>query len=247
VRYQGGSNAGHTVVIKDKEYIFHLVPSGILHKGKVCCIGNGVVVDLAALIQEIEGLSKAGISIDSRLKISSLAHVILPYHKILDQLRESKRIKKIGTTKRGIGPCYADKINRCGIRMIDLLNPRVLREKIRDNLKEKNEIFRNVYGYKEFSFNKIYKEYLNYGKILSRYICNTQYLLNKAIAEKKDILFEGAQGTFLDIDFGTYPFVTSSSAVAGGACIGTGVSPVKINKIIGLYYQGRRRPFPRRV
>jgi len=234
VRYQGGSNAGHTVVIKDKEYIFHLMPSGILRKGKVCCIGNGVVVDLAALIQEIEGLSKAGISIDNRLKISSLAHVILPYHKILDQLRESKRIKKIGTTKRGIGPCYADKINRCGIRMIDLLNPRILREKIMDNLKEKNEIFRNVYGYKEFSFNKIYKEYLNYGKILSRYICNTQYLLNKAIAEKKDILFEGAQGTFLDIDFGTYPFVTSSSAVAGGACIGTGVSPVKINKIIGV-------------
>jgi adenylosuccinate synthase len=234
VRYQGGSNAGHTVVVGDKEYIFHLVPSGILRKGKVCCIGNGVVVDLAALIQEIKDLAKAGISIDSRLKISSLAHVILPYHKILDQLRESKRIKKIGTTKRGIGPCYADKINRCGIRMIDLLNPRVLREKIRDNLKEKNEIFKNVYGYREFSFNKIYKDYLNYGKILSRYICNTHYLLNKAIAEKKDILFEGAQGTFLDIDFGTYPFVTSSSAIAGGACIGTGVSPVKINKIVGV-------------
>ena len=234
VRYQGGSNAGHTVVVGDKEYIFHLMPSGILHKGKVCCIGNGVVVDLAALIQEIKDLAKAGISIDSRLKISSLAHVILPYHKILDQLRESKRIKKIGTTKRGIGPCYADKINRCGIRMIDLLNPRVLREKIRDNLKEKNEIFKNVYGYREFSFNKIYKEYLNYNKVLFKYICNIHLVLNKASDEKKDILFEGAQGTFLDIDFGTYPFVTSSSATAGGACIGTGISPVKIDKIVGV-------------
>ena len=234
VRYQGGSNAGHTVVVKGKVYIFHLIPSGILHKAKICCIGNGVVVDPQALIQEIKHLSSAGIRIDGRLKISSLAHVILPYHKILDQLRETKRTKKIGTTKRGIGPCYADKINRCGIRMVDLLNPRILKEKIEDNLKEKNEIFRKVYRHAGFNFNKIYKEYLDYAKKLSKYICNTRPLLNKAIDDKKNILFEGAQGTFLDIDFGTYPFVTSSSAIAGGACIGTGISPVNIDKIVGV-------------
>lgn len=234
VRYQGGSNAGHTVVVGDKEYIFHLMPSGILHKEKICCIGNGVVVDPKALIEEIDCLSKDRINIDGRLKISSLAHVIFPYHKILDELRESKRTNKIGTTGKGIGPCYADKISRCGIRMADLLNPGVLREKLLDNLKEKNEIFRKVYGYPEFSFNKIYREYLNYGRRLSQYVCNVALLLNKAIENKKNILFEGAQGTFLDVDFGTYPFVTSSSATAGGACTGSGVSPLFIDKIVGV-------------
>ena len=234
VRYQGGSNAGHTVVVDGEEYIFHLIPSGILHKTKVCCIGNGVVVDPIILIKEIKDLALRGIHINGRLKISSLAHVILPYHKILDQLREAKRTNKIGTTKRGIGPCYADKISRCGIRMLDLLNPGVFRDKLKDNLKEKNGIFKKVYGHTGFNFNKIYKEYLDYGKVLSPYICNTHFLLNKACAKEKDILFEGAQGTFLDIDFGTYPFVTSSSATAGGACIGTGISPVKIDKIVGV-------------
>jgi len=234
VRYQGGSNAGHTVVVDGKEYIFHLIPSGILHKGKICCIGNGVVIDTAALIQEIEGLAAAGISVDKRLKISALAHVILPYHRILDQMREMKRSHKIGTTGRGIGPCYSDKINRCGIRMIDLLNPAVFREKLQDNLKEKNEIFKKVYAHPGFNFKEIYLEYLNYGKTLTPYISNTHAILNQAVAEKKDILFEGAQGTFLDIDFGTYPFVTSSSATAGGACIGTGISPVKIDKVVGV-------------
>ena len=234
VRYQGGSNAGHTVVVNGKVYIFHLIPSGILHKAKICCIGNGVVVDPAVLINEIKYLSASGIRIHNRLKISSLAHVILPYHKILDQLRELKRTHKIGTTKRGIGPCYADKISRCGIRMLDLLNPYVLKDKLKDNLKEKNAIFRKVYGHSGFNFDKIYRDYLNYGKELAKYICNTHFLLNEACAKKKDILFEGAQGTFLDIDFGTYPFVTSSSATAGGACIGTGISPVKIDKIVGV-------------
>ncbi len=234
VRYQGGSNAGHTVVVDDKEYIFHLIPSGILHKGKVCYIGNGVVVDPAVLIEEIEGLARAGISIGGRLKISSLAHVIMPYHKILDKLREIKMTHRIGTTGRGIGPCYADKINRCGIRIIDLLNPRVFREKLKDNLKEKNEIFRKVYNHSGYSFENTYRQYLAYGKRLSKYICNTTSCLNRAIADKKDILFEGAQGTFLDIDFGTYPFVTSSSTISGGACIGSGISPIKINKVIGV-------------
>ena len=234
VRYQGGNNAGHTVVVKNKVYIFHLIPSGILHKEKTCCIGNGVVVDPSVLLQEIRDLEKAGINIGSRLKISSLAHVILPYHRILDQLRETKRAHKIGTTGRGIGPSYADKISRCGIRMVDLLNPRVFSDKLKDNLKEKNEIFRKVYRHPGFSFNSIYREYLNYGRLFSGYICNTALLLNKAISTGKDILFEGAQGTFLDIDFGTYPFVTSSSATSGGACIGTGVPPVAIDKVVGV-------------
>ncbi|MCX5695645.1 MAG: adenylosuccinate synthase [Candidatus Omnitrophica bacterium] len=234
VRYQGGNNAGHTVVVGDKEYIFHLMPSGILHKAKVCVIGNGVVVDPFVLLQEIKEIKKAGIDIGGRLKISALAHVILPYHKILDQLRETKRKNKIGTTGRGIGPCYADKIIRCGIRMVDLLNPKILSAKLKDNLKEKNEVFKKVYQHKGFDFNSIYKEYLNYGKLFAPYISNTALLLNKAIDANKDILFEGAQGTFLDIDFGTYPFVTSSSATSGGACVGSGVSPAKINKVIGV-------------
>jgi adenylosuccinate synthase len=234
VRYQGGSNAGHTVVVDGREYIFHLVPSGILHKGKICIIGNGVVVDPQALIKEIQDLFSVGIFINNNLKISSLAHVILPYHKILDQLRELKRANKIGTTGKGIGPCYSDKINRCGIRMIDLLNPEVLRDKLKDNLKEKNEIFKKVYAHPGFNFEKIYREYLGYGKKLSKYISNTAILLNTAIRQKKDILFEGAQGTFLDVDFGTYPFVTSSSATAGGACTGSGIPPVMMDKIVGV-------------
>jgi len=248
VRYQGGSNAGHTVVVGGSEYIFHLIPSGILHKGKICCIGNGVVVDPAVLIKEIDDLLLSGIDIDNRLKISSLAHVIFPYHKILDELRESKRVDKIGTTKRGIGPCYADKINRCGIRIVDLLNWRIFREKLKDNLDEKNIILQKVYRYPKFKFEKIYRDYLNYGKRLSRYICDTHILLNKAVTQKKDILFEGAQGTFLDIDFGTYPFVTSSSATSGGACAGTGISPVKIDKVTGVIKAYTTRvgegPFP---
>ena len=248
VRYQGGNNAGHTVVVGDKEYIFHLMPSGILHKGKTCVVGNGVVIDPFVLLQEIEEIKKTGININGRLKISSLAHVILPYHKILDQLRETKRKNKIGTTGRGIGPCYADKIIRCGIRMVDLLNPNILSEKLKDNLKEKNEIFKKVYKHKGFDFNSIYKEYINYGRLFAPYISNTALLLNQAIAQKKDILFEGAQGTFLDIDFGTYPFVTSSSSTSGGACVGTGVSPAKIDKVMGVVKAYTTRvgegPFP---
>ncbi len=234
VRYQGGNNAGHTVVVDGKEYIFHLLPSGILHKGKICCIGNGVVIDPAVLLKEISELRTAGIDIDGRLKISTLAHVILPYHRIMDKLRETRRANKIGTTGRGIGPCYGDKIARCGIRMIDLLNGRILRDKLKDNLQEKNEIFKKVYRHPGFDFDQIYAEYLGYGKRFRPFIGNTSVLLNDAISRKKDVLFEGAQGTFLDIDFGTYPFVTSSSATAGGACVGTGVSPVAIDKVIGV-------------
>jgi len=234
VRYQGGNNAGHTVVVGKKEYIFHLIPSGILHSGKICCIGNGVVIDPQVLLDELDSLRKNGIDFNRRFKISTLAHVIMPYHKNLDQLREAKRKNKIGTTGRGIGPCYADKINRCGIRMIDLLNPDIFRDKLKDNLKEKNEIFKKVYQHSGFVFEKIYRQYLEYGELFSPYICNTAALLNKATEDKSDILLEGAQGTFLDIDFGTYPFVTSSSTIAGGCCIGAGLSPVKIDKVIGV-------------
>ncbi len=249
VRYQGGNNAGHTVVVGDEEYIFHLIPSAILHQDKVCVIGNGAVIDPKALLEEIDGLMKRNIPVTSaRLKISALAHVVMPYHRILDGLRESKRKNKIGTTGRGIGPCYADKVTRCGIRMIDLLNPRVLKTKLEDNLTEKNEIFTKVFHYKNFSFADIYKEYLKYGKKIGKYICDTALFLNEAIDRKKTILFEGAQGTFLDIDFGTYPFVTSSNSIVGGVCTGSGVAPTKIDKAIAAVKAYTTRvgegPFP---
>ncbi len=249
VRYQGGNNAGHTVVVNDKVYIFHLLPSAILHDHKVCVIGNGVVIDPRALIQEIQDLKKRNIKISSsQLKVSGNAHVVMPYHRVLDGLRESKRHNKIGTTGRGIGPCYSDKVTRCGIRMVDLLNPRVLKSKLEDNLREKNEIFQKVFNHPSYPFEEIYGEYLMYGKTLKPFICDTALYLNKMIQEKKTILFEGAQGTFLDIDFGTYPFVTSSNSIVGGVCPGSGVAPTKIDKAIAAVKAYTTRvgegPFP---
>ena len=233
VRYQGGNNAGHTVIVGNEQYIFHLIPSAILHEKKVCVIGNGVVVDPKAFLLEIAMLKSRRINANpNRLKISANAHVVMPYHRILDGLRESKRKNKIGTTGRGIGPCYADKVTRCGIRVVDLLNPRILKAKLEDNLTEKNEIFKKVFGRSDFSFGDIYNEYLGYGKQMKPYVCDTALFLNEAIDKKKSVLFEGAQGTFLDIDFGTYPFVTSSNSIVGGVCSGSGVPPTKINKII---------------
>ncbi|MBI3601895.1 MAG: adenylosuccinate synthase [Candidatus Omnitrophica bacterium] len=233
VRYQGGNNAGHTVIVGQREYVFHLIPSAILRPSKTCVIGNGVVVDPKALLEEINGLKKRGFSMTNRqLKVSCNAHVVMPYHRIMDQLRETKRTNKIGTTGRGIGPCYSDKIGRMGIRMIDLLNPWVLKAKLEDNLNEKNDIFTKVYGHKRYDFKKIYREYLGYGLRLKSYICDTSLFLNEAIDRKKKVLFEGAQGTFLDVDFGTYPFVTSSNATSAGVCSGTGVPPAKIGKVI---------------
>ncbi len=234
VRYQGGNNAGHTVVVSGKSFIFHLLPSGILHSDKVCVIANGVVVDPAVLLEEIKTIEDKGFSVEGRLKVSEQAHVIFPYHRILDGLRETKRSNKIGTTGRGIGPCYADKAFRCGIRMGDLLNPRLLKDKLNDNLKEKNEIFKKVYRHPGFSFKELYDVYMSYGRRLKSYICDTSILLNDACSVKKSVLFEGAQGTFLDIDFGTYPFVTSSNTISAGACAGTGVAPTKIDRIIGV-------------
>jgi adenylosuccinate synthase len=236
VRYQGGNNAGHTVVIDNDEFILHLVPSGILHPGKVCVIANGVVIDPKALLEEIEILKKRQIEISSRnLKISDLAQVIMPYHRIIDGLREAKRgAEKIGTTGRGIGPCYVDKFSRCGIRLADLLNPEVLRHKLKINLDEKNEIFRKIYNHPGFSYDEILNEYLAYAEKIREYAIDTVSFLNENLDKGKRVLFEGAQGTFLDIDFGTYPFVTSSYATAGGACIGAGVSPTKIDKVVGV-------------
>jgi len=235
IRFQGGNNAGHTVVIGDEEFILHLIPSGILHKGKVCVIGNGVVVDPEALLNEIDTLKNRGIKVDRSLVVSDQVHMIFPYHKLLDELREIRKGRsKIGTTKRGIGPCYADKVARCGIRLTELLNPREFRKKLKFNIDEKNAILRTLYGNKGFSLEGIYEKYLGYGKRIERYMKNAPLFLNDAIDKKKSLLFEGAQGTLLDIDHGTYPYVTSSNATAGGACIGSGVSPVKIGRVIGV-------------
>lgn len=235
VRYQGGNNAGHTVVINNRQFILHLIPSGILHPGKICIIGNGVVVDPQALLEEITYLKKNGIQLNNNLLISDQVHLIFPYHKIFDRLRESKRGgRKIGTTGRGIGPCYTDKAARTGIRLADLLDLKVFEEKLKSNLKEKNLILRKVYGVKGFSFKKIMEQYLFFRKKIRRYACNCSKILNQAIADKKDILFEGAQGTLLDVDQGTYPFVTSSNATAGGACTGAGIGPTKIGEVVGV-------------
>ena len=246
-RYQGGNNAGHTVVIGKDSFVLHLIPSGILHKGKICVIGNGVVVDPKALLEEIQMLESKGIQIESRLFISRDAHVIFPYHKKLDELREAKK-KKIGTTKKGIGPCYADKVARLGIRFVDLLNDEIFREKLQSNLDEKNAILSKIYNAEGFSFDDLYKEYTDYAKQLKKYICDTAVMLNTAIKGKKRILFEGAQGTLLDVDHGTYPYVTSSNSTAGGAATGTGVGPTKIDKVIGVVKAYTTRvgegPFP---
>lgn len=251
VRYQGGCNAGHTVVKGDKQFIFHLIPSGILHKGVKCLIGNGVVIDPESLLQEIENLKKKNIEIDDNLFIDFKAHVVLPYHKTLDEIKELKRGEdKIGTTKRGIGPAYADKITRTGIRMIDLIDEKLLPKKLENNLNEKDAIFGKLYGLKIFNQEKkdILKKHREYGQLLKKYVTDVSLYLNQAINEEKNILFEGAQGTLLDIDHGTFPYVTSSNPIAGGACIGTGVGPTKIDRVMGITkaYTTRvgRGPFP---
>jgi len=233
VRFQGGNNAGHTVVIKGEKFVFHIVPSGILRKNKSCVIGNGVVVDPKVLIEEIDYLRKKGVEISPKnLRISLLSHVIMPYHRVMDSFRETKRIQKIGTTKRGIGPCYMDKISRCGIRIVDLLDPKKLELKIKDNLREKNPLFKEVYGSSYFSFKKIFAEYSRYAKFLKPYCCDAvDYLYTN---RKKRFLFEGAQGTYLDVDFGTYPFVTSSNTISGNAFVGSGASFIKVDRMIGV-------------
>jgi adenylosuccinate synthase len=249
VRYQGGNNAGHTVVIGEEKFILHLIPSGILHKKKICIIGNGVVVDPRALIEEIDKLESKNIEVKGRLFVSELAHLIFPYHKVIDELKEVKKGKsKIGTTKRGIGPCYADKVSRSGIRLIDLLNDKIFREKLRENIEEKNAILKVLYSFKGFSFDEIYADYAGFRERIKSFACDTSLKLNRAVEGRKSVLFEGAQGTMLDVDHGTYPFVTSSNATAGGASTGSGVGPTRITKVVGVVKAYTTRvgegPFP---
>jgi len=246
-RYQGGANAGHTVAIGDKQYILHLIPSGILREDVICVIGNGVVIDPTALLEEIELLKKHGISVEGRLFISHNAHLIMPYHKLLDSINESGG-NKIGTTGRGIGPCYIDKYARKGIRIVDLLNRKILGEKIRENLKEKNNLLKKVYEHAELDVDSIIEQYEAFDDAIDKYIKDVPAYLNVAITEGKSILLEGAQGALLDVDHGTYPFVTSSNPTSGGACTGTGIPPTKITDVFGIVKAYTTRvgngPFP---
>ena len=235
VRFQGGNNAGHTVVVGQEEFIFHLIPSGILHPGTIAVIGNGVVVDPQALLDEIALLRRRGVAIERNLLISELAHIIFPYHKALDRAREeAPGARRLGTTGRGIGPCYVDKVGRCGIRLADLIDPEVLEEKLRVNLEEKNAILTGAYHKPALSFEEVLRRYRTYGEQLAPFAADVTVTLNEALAAGKRILFEGAQGTLLDIDYGTYPYVTSSNATAGGVCVGGGVGPSRIDRVIGV-------------
>jgi len=236
VRFQGGNNAGHTLEVEGRQFIFHLIPSGILYEDKKCLIGNGLVVDPAVLLEEMEGLKKAGITLGpDRLSLSEKAHIIMPYHKALDLAREKAKGKdKIGTTGRGIGPCYEDKVTRTGVRAVDLTEPDVLEEKIRTNLKEKNFLLEKFLGASPLKAEPILKEYLAMGQKLAPFITDVSVELDQALKAGKAILFEGAQGTHLDIDHGTYPFVTSSNPVASSACSGAGVGPRKIHHVLGI-------------
>jgi adenylosuccinate synthase len=246
-RYQGGANAGHTVEIGDKQYILHLIPSGILRKDVNCVIGNGVVVDPNALLAEIKFLEENNISVKGRLFISHNAHLIMPYHKLLDSIGESGE-RKIGTTGRGIGPCYMDKYARKGIRIVDLLKKDTLRKKIRENLEEKNTLLKNVYKREGLDVEEIINEYIQFDKAIDSYVTDVPSMLNNAIKEGKNILLEGAQGALLDVDHGTYPYVTSSSPTSGGASTGTGIPPNKITSIFGIVKAYTTRvgqgPFP---
>ncbi|MEW6159076.1 MAG: adenylosuccinate synthase [Verrucomicrobiota bacterium] len=234
VRTQGGNNAGHTVFIGEKKYVLHLVPSGILRDRKRCVIGNGVVVDPISLVEEIDGLLKLGIKVNGNLFVSETAHLVFPYHRELDAQREILKGKnKIGTTKRGIGPAYGDKAARTGLRLIDLVNPARFELMLRAKIKENNEILK-AFGAKPLSFKKVHAAYREAGDRLRPFVTNTVVLLHQAAARGENILFEGAQGTFLDIDHGTYPFVTSSNTTAGGACTGSGVPPNRMDRVVGV-------------
>jgi adenylosuccinate synthase len=248
VRYQGGNNAGHTVVIGDQKYALHLLPSGILSPNVIPVIGNGVVIDPAVLLTEIKGLNERGID-TSKLKISTNAHLITPYHRTIDKVSERFLGKaKIGTTGRGIGPAYADKINRIGIRVQDLFDPSILKQKIEAALHDKNQILIKVFNRKGITVDEVLTEYLGYAEILKPYVVDTALLLDQALKVEKNVLLEGSQGTLLDVDHGTYPFVTSSNPTAGGASTGSGIGPTKITRVIGILKAYTTRvgsgPFP---
>jgi len=236
VRFQGGNNAGHTLVVGGEQFIFHIIPSGILYEGKKCLIGNGLVVDPEVLLKEIESLGQTGITVDSkRLSLSDKAHIIMPYHKAIDLARELAKGKdKIGTTGRGIGPCYEDKVARTGIRVVDLIDPEVLEEKLRANLKEKNFYLTKFLDAEPLEAGQILEKYLAMAEKLSPYITDVSIELEQTLKAGGKILFEGAQGTHLDIDHGTYPFVTSSNPVAGSVCAGAGIGPNQLHHILGI-------------
>ena len=235
VRYQGGANAGHTVVVEDEKYVFHLVPSGILYPDKICVIGNGVVIDPEALFEELDALKNRGKSL-ARLVVSYGAHIVMPYHKQIDTLLESARSEgqNIGTTGRGIGPCYSDKFERVGIRAEDLVNPQILKEKLMTNIERKNEILTKIYGVKPLDPDAIYETALGWGKRIKPLLGDAFLEIHEALGSGQNVLFEGAQGTLLDVDHGTYPFVTSSSPCSGGACTGAGIGPGRIDRVIGV-------------
>lgn len=233
-RYQGGNNAGHTILIQGKKYKLTLIPSGIFYDNKICVIGNGTVINPAALIEEIKYIHENGYSTDN-LKISDRAHVIMPYHLLLDELEEDQKgVNKIGTTRKGIGPCYVDKFSRNGIRMADLMDAEEFERKLRHMVGQKNHLIEKVYGKQGLDVEQILSDYLGYAEFIRKYVTDTSVVLNQAIDGGQRVLFEGAQGVMLDIDQGTYPFVTSSNPTAGGVCIGSGVGPTKIHQVIGV-------------
>ncbi|MBW1780820.1 MAG: adenylosuccinate synthase [Deltaproteobacteria bacterium] len=236
VRFQGGNNAGHTLVVEGKQFIFHIIPSGILYEDKKCLIGNGLVVDPEVLLEEMENLKAAGISVGpERLSLSEKAHIIMPYHKAVDLAKEAAKGKaKLGTTGRGIGPCYEDKAARIGVRAVDLTDPEILEEKVRANLREKNFILEKFLGAQPLEAGPILDTYLPMGEKLAPFITDVSVELDQALKEEKQILFEGAQGTHLDVDHGTYPFVTSSNPVAGSACAGAGIGPKQLHHVVGI-------------
>jgi len=248
VRYQGGNNAGHTVVAKGEEFKLHLIPSGILYEDKTCVIGNGVVVDPKVLLDELDYLAERKVK-TGKLLISSNAHVIMPYHRLLDALEEESRGEhKIGTTKRGIGPAYMDKTLRIGIRIMDLIDEDEFAAKFRRNLTEKNNLLTKVYGVEPLDYDAIYKEYSGYAQRLRPYVVDSSLVIDESLKAGEKVLFEGAQGTLLDLDHGTYPYVTSSHPIAGGACIGAGVGPTRIDRVVGVIKAYTTRvgegPFP---
>ena len=250
VRYQGGNNAGHTIKFDNEKFVLHLIPSGILHPGKICVIGNGVVLDPQAFFEELSILEAKNVHMRGRLFVSDEAHLLFPYHRLMDQLREEAFVARgmIGTTKKGIGPCYADKMARHGIRVADLKNLSYFKDRLGMVLEEKNEVLRKIYKHPGLSFKKIFKEFSGYRKKLLSYAINTPCYLFQATQKGKSLLFEGAQGTMLDVDHGTYPFVTSSNATVGGAITGSGVSPTLIDKVMGVVKAYTTRvgegPFP---
>jgi adenylosuccinate synthase len=250
-RYQGGPNAGHTVYYDGRQLVLHQIPSGILHPHVQCIIGNGVVIDPGVLLEEISMLAGLGIAVEGRLFISNRAHLIMPYHRLLDQAQEQHSAQPIGTTGRGIGPAYIDKFRRRGIRIVDLLDRATFTEKLRQNLEEHNALLQKLYGYAQLDVEAIVQQYLEFDHLIDPYVTDTAALLSEALRNGKTVVAEGAQGALLDVDHGTYPYVTSSNPTSGGACTGLGIPPTAVTKVIGVVKAYTTRvghgPFPTEV